>query len=41
MKEMREKVAVFDFGSQYAQLIRQDTDRIHTCKNCSRFIYMV
>ena len=27
--------------SQYAQLVRQDTDRIHTCKNCSRFIYMV
>ena len=27
--------------SQYAQQVRVDTDRIHTCKNCSRFIYMV
>ncbi len=27
--------------SQYAQIVRQDTDHIHTCKNCSRFIYMV
>ena len=27
--------------SQYAQKVRQDTDRIHTCKNCSRFIYIV
>jgi hypothetical protein len=27
--------------SQYAQIVRQDTERIHTCKNCSRFIYMV
>jgi mannitol/fructose-specific phosphotransferase system IIA component (Ntr-type) len=27
--------------SQFAQKVRQDTDHIHTCPNCSRFIYMV
>lgn len=27
--------------SQYAQKVRQDTDHIHTCNNCSRFIYIV
>lgn len=27
--------------SQYAQRVRQDTDHIHTCNNCSRFIYIV
>ena len=27
--------------SQYAQRVRQDTDHIHTCSNCSRFIYVV
>jgi len=27
--------------SQYAQKVRQDTDQIHTCNNCSRFIYIV
>lgn len=27
--------------SQYAQKVRQDTDHIHTCSNCSRFIYIV
>ncbi|MBI2422223.1 MAG: PTS sugar transporter subunit IIA [Candidatus Hydrogenedentes bacterium] len=27
--------------SQFAQRVRQDTDRIHTCNNCSRFIYVV
>lgn len=27
--------------SQFAQQVRQDTEHIHTCPNCSRFIYMV
>lgn len=27
--------------SQYAQKVRQDTDHIHTCSNCARFIYIV
>jgi len=27
--------------SQYAQRVRQDADHIHTCNNCSRFIYIV
>lgn len=27
--------------SQYAQRIRMDAQHIHTCNNCSRFIYMV
>ncbi len=27
--------------SQFAQKVRQDTDHVHTCSNCSRFIYMV
>lgn len=27
--------------SQFAQQVRQDTDHMHTCPNCSRFIYMV
>ncbi|MBX3176937.1 MAG: PTS sugar transporter subunit IIA [Candidatus Hydrogenedentes bacterium] len=27
--------------SQYAQRVRQDNDHIHTCNNCSRFIYIV
>jgi len=27
--------------SQYAQRVRQESDRIHTCNNCSRFIYIV
>jgi len=27
--------------SQYAQRVRQDSDHIHTCNNCSRFIYIV
>ncbi len=27
--------------SQYAQQVRQETDKIHTCNNCSRFIYIV
>ncbi len=27
--------------SQYAQRVRQETDKIHTCNNCSRFIYIV
>ena len=27
--------------SQYAQRVRQDTDHIHNCNNCSRFIYIV
>ena len=27
--------------SQYAQRVRQDTDHIQTCNNCSRFIYIV
>lgn len=27
--------------SQFAQRVRQDADHIHTCNNCSRFIYMV
>jgi mannitol/fructose-specific phosphotransferase system IIA component (Ntr-type) len=27
--------------TQYAQQVRQDTDHIHTCRNCSRFIYIV
>ncbi len=27
--------------SQFAQKVREDTDHIHTCNNCSRFIYMV
>ena len=27
--------------SQFAQQVRQDTDHVHTCSNCSRFIYIV
>ena len=27
--------------SQYAQRVRQDPDHIHTCNNCSRFIFIV
>lgn len=27
--------------SQLAQKVRQDSDHIHTCNNCSRFIYML
>jgi predicted nucleic acid-binding Zn-ribbon protein len=27
--------------SQFAQKVRQDGDHIHTCNNCSRFIYIV
>ncbi len=27
--------------TQFAQQVRQDTDHIHTCNNCRRFIYMV
>lgn len=27
--------------SQFAQKVRQDGEHIHTCSNCSRFIYMV
>lgn len=27
--------------SQFAQRVREDTNRIHTCNNCSRFIYIV
>ena len=27
--------------SQYAQRVRQDSNHIHTCNNCSRFIYIV
>ncbi len=27
--------------SQYAQRVRMDPDHIHTCNNCSRFIYLV
>ncbi len=27
--------------SKFAQQIRQDTEHIHTCNNCSRFIYVV
>ncbi len=27
--------------SQFAQKVREDTDHIHTCPNCSRFIYIV
>lgn len=27
--------------SQFAQVVRQDTEHIHMCRNCSRFIYMV
>lgn len=27
--------------SQFAQKVRQDSQHIHTCSNCSRFIYMV
>lgn len=27
--------------SQFAQQVRQDPDHIHTCNNCSRFIYIV
>ena len=27
--------------SQFAQQVRQDTEHIHPCPNCSRFIYMV
>ncbi len=27
--------------SQFAQRVREDTDHIHTCPNCSRFIYIV
>ena len=27
--------------SQFAQRVRQDADHIHTCNNCSRFIYIV
>ncbi len=27
--------------SQFAQKVRQDAEHIHTCSNCSRFIYMV
>lgn len=27
--------------SQYAQKVRQETNHIHTCNNCSRFIYIV
>ena len=27
--------------SQYAQRVRMDANHIHTCNNCSRFIYMV
>lgn len=27
--------------SQFAQKVRQDVDHIHTCNNCSRFIYIV
>ncbi len=27
--------------SQFAQKVRQDTDHIHTCNNCSRFIYVL
>ncbi len=27
--------------SQFAQKVREDTNHIHTCNNCSRFIYIV
>ena len=27
--------------SKFVQQVRQDTDRIHSCPNCSRFIYVV
>jgi PTS system nitrogen regulatory IIA component len=27
--------------SQFVQRVRQDSDHIHTCSNCSRFIYIV
>jgi len=27
--------------SKFAQQVRQDTEHIHTCNNCSRFIYIV
>ncbi|MCK5860940.1 MAG: PTS sugar transporter subunit IIA [Candidatus Hydrogenedentes bacterium] len=27
--------------SQFVQKVREDTDHIHMCKNCSRFIYIV
>ncbi len=27
--------------SQFAQKVREDSDHIHTCPNCSRFIYIV
>jgi nitrogen PTS system EIIA component len=27
--------------SQFAQVVRQDGDHVHTCSNCSRFIYIV
>ena len=27
--------------SQFAQKVRQDPDHMHTCQNCSRFIYIV
>jgi predicted nucleic acid-binding Zn-ribbon protein len=27
--------------SKVAQQVRQDTDHIHTCSNCSRYIYVV
>ncbi len=27
--------------SQFAQKVRQDTEHIHTCNNCSRFIYVL
>lgn len=27
--------------SQYAQKVRQESEHIHTCNNCSRFIYIV
>lgn len=27
--------------SQFVQQVRQDTEHIHTCSNCSRFIYVV
>jgi predicted nucleic acid-binding Zn-ribbon protein len=27
--------------SKFAQQVRQDSSHIHTCQNCSRFIYVV